>query len=54
MKLLMSVVVYVVMAAVLALGILQAVHGKPWLLIFGVVVYTLMVVMLGCLPKKVH
>jgi hypothetical protein len=54
MKFLMSIVVYLIMAAILGLGILQAVHGKPWLLISGVVVYALMLALLGCLPKKAH
>lgn len=49
MKFLWSVIVYLLMAAVLCWGILLMMHGKPWLLIGGVVAYILAVAKLGCL-----
>jgi hypothetical protein len=50
----MAMLAYLLMAAVLGLGILQTVHGKPWLLILGGVTYIVALGVLGCLPKKAH
>jgi hypothetical protein len=49
MKLLLSVTVYLLIGAVLFWGILLAMHGKPWLLIGGLVAYILGVAKIGCL-----
>lgn len=49
MKLVLSVTVYLLIAALLSWGILLAMHGKPWLLIGGLVAYVLAVAKLGCL-----
>jgi hypothetical protein len=49
MKLLLSAVVYLLIAALLAWGILLMMHGKPWLLIGGVVAYIFAVAKIGCL-----
>ena len=52
MKLLLAVMAYLVIGAVLGWGILLTVRGQPWLLIVGVLVYTLAFAKLGCLPKS--
>ena len=49
MKLLLSAIVYLLIAGVLAWGILLMMHGKPWLLIGSVVTYLLAVARIGCL-----
>ena len=49
MKLLLSVATYLLMAALLAWGILLMMHGKPWLLIGGFVAYVLALAKIGCL-----
>jgi hypothetical protein len=49
MKLLLSVMVYLLLAALLAWGILLMMHGKPWLLIGSVVAYVVGVAKIGCL-----
>ena len=54
MKLLMAIVLYSAAAGILAYGMLQTVHGKPGLLIFGVLLYALLLGGIGCLPKKSH
>jgi hypothetical protein len=54
MKFLMSVLVYVVLAAFLAWGILLAVRGQYWLLIAASTTYLLGLGFIGCLPKKSH
>lgn len=54
MKFWLAMVVHALMAVLLSLGLLKTVHGDPWLLVFGVVFYTLMLATLGCLPKKAH
>jgi hypothetical protein len=54
MKFLGAIIAYAVMAWILGWGILQAVHGSYWLLIFGVVGYLALFAKLGCLPPKSH
>ncbi len=54
MNFLMSVVVYLAIAVVLGLGILQTTRGNPWLLIGGALIYLVMLGLIGCLPKKSH
>ena len=54
MKLIWVVVVYLLFALLLGWGILLTVHGKPWLLIVGTLIYTILLGKLGCLPKKSH
>jgi hypothetical protein len=49
MKFFLSIVVYLLIGAVLAWGILLAMHGNPWLLIGGLVAYILGVARIGCL-----
>ena len=49
MKFLMSIVVYLLIGTVLALGILLMMHGKPWLLIGSFVAYVLALAKIGCL-----
>ncbi len=48
MKLLLSTVVYLVIAAVLGAGIILMMHGKPALLIASVIVYLLVFAKVGC------
>ena len=49
MKLLYAIGVWVGMGAVLAVGILMAVKGSPWLLICGVLGFVIAVGKIGCL-----
>jgi len=49
MKLLLSSVVYLLMAALLGWGILLMMHGKPWLLVGGAAAYILAVARIGCM-----
>ncbi|HEX5218312.1 MAG TPA: hypothetical protein VFZ59_01995 [Verrucomicrobiae bacterium] len=49
MKFLLSIIVYLLLAALLAWGILLMMHGKPWLLIGSVVAYIVAVARIGCL-----
>jgi hypothetical protein len=49
MKLLLSAIVYLLIGALLAWGILLLVHGKPWLLIGVLVAYILALAKIGCL-----
>lgn len=48
MKFGLAILTYALMGLVLAIGILQLIHGKPWLLIVGVVAYFLAFARLGC------
>jgi hypothetical protein len=48
MKFFLACLVYVLIAAVLAWGMLLAIAGKPWLLIAGVVAYLLALGKIGC------
>jgi hypothetical protein len=54
MKLVLSVIVYLLMGAVLGWGILLMVRGNPWLLLVGLLAYALAFAKLGCLPKQSH
>jgi F0F1-type ATP synthase assembly protein I len=52
MKLLLSVLAYLLISAILGWGILQAVKGNPWLLIVGFLAYAVAFAKIGCLPKS--
>ncbi len=54
MKFLMAIVTYLVIGAVLGLGILLTVKGNPWLLIASSLAYVAAFAKLGCLPHKSH
>jgi hypothetical protein len=54
MKFFWTVTAYLAISAFLGWGILQAVHGHPWLLIVGSLAYVAAVAKLGCLPGKSH
>jgi hypothetical protein len=54
MKLLLAALAYLLIALMLAWGILLAVKGEPWLLIVGFLAYALAFAKLGCLPGKSH
>jgi F0F1-type ATP synthase assembly protein I len=54
MKFLMAIVAYLVIGLVLGWGILLTVKGQPWLLIVGLLAYTVAFAKLGCLPKQSH
>lgn len=54
MKFVSAVIIYLLMAFVLAWGILDFSHGRHWLLIAGVLGYVLMLAKIGCLPPKSH
>jgi hypothetical protein len=49
MKLTLSFVVYILIALVLGLGILMAVHGSYWLLIASFIFYVLAFARIGCM-----
>ncbi|HYV27276.1 MAG TPA: hypothetical protein VFA77_07065 [Candidatus Eisenbacteria bacterium] len=49
MKLFYAIAVWLGVGAVLALGILLAVKGHPWLLILGVIGFVAAVGKIGCL-----
>jgi len=48
MKFALAILVYVVIALILGAGILQVVHGKPWLLIIGAVGFIVAFGKIGC------
>ena len=48
MKFALSILVYLVIALILGLGILQVVHGKPWQLIVGGTGFLLAFARIGC------
>lgn len=54
MKFLLAILVWLVMGAFIAAGIIMAVKGTVWLLIVSVLAFILMVAMIGCLPPKEH
>lgn len=54
MKFLLAIFAYIVISLILGWGILQAVHGKPALLIVAFLAYALAFAKLGCLPGKSH
>ena len=54
MKLLMTIVAYLVIGGVLGWGILLAVKGQPWVLIVGFLTYAVAFAKIGCLPKQSH
>ncbi len=54
MKFLMSVFVYLVLAAILGVGILQLIQGKPWLLVVGTLGYLGLLWRLGCVQDTSH
>ena len=54
MKFLLGIVVYLIIALVLGFGMMQMVHGKPWLLLIGLLAYVVSFGAIGCLPKKSH
>ena len=49
MKFWLSIVVYLLIAAVLGSGILLLMAGKPWLLIAGLAVYVIAFARIGCM-----
>jgi hypothetical protein len=49
MKLFYAFAVWLIMAAILGAGLLLAVHGTPWLLLFGVAGFIFLVGRIGCL-----
>lgn len=49
MKFFMSIVVYLLLAAVLGWGILLMVHGSPWLLIVASLAYVVAFAKIGCM-----
>lgn len=48
MKFALAILVYVVIALILGAGILQVVHGQPWLLIAGAVGFVVAFARIGC------
>jgi hypothetical protein len=49
MKLIFSFLIWIVMAAIMAKGVVSAVHGSYWLLIVAVLGFVAMVGKIGCL-----
>lgn len=54
MKFVAAIVTYLVMGAILGVGILKAAHGQYGLLAIGALGYLLLFARLGCLPPKTH
>lgn len=54
MKFFLAILAYLLIGFVLVWGILLSVHGNPWLLIVGFLVYAVAFAKLGCLPGKSH
>jgi len=54
MKFLLGILAYLVIALILGMGMMQMVHGKPWLLLIGLLAYVVAFGAIGCLPKKSH
>ena len=52
MKFVLAIFSYAISAAILGYGILMTVHGKPAVLIVGLLVYVLALAVYGCLPTK--
>jgi len=49
MKLVLSFFVWIAMAAFLARGLFNAVHGSFWMLLCGLAVFIVLVAKIGCL-----
>lgn len=54
MKLLLTILAYLLISLILGWGILLAVKGNPWLLIVSFLAYAVAFAKLGCLPGKSH
>jgi len=54
MKFVFGILVYLIIALILGLGMMQMVNGKPWLLLIGLLAYVVSFGAIGCLPKKSH
>jgi hypothetical protein len=54
MKFVFGILIYVIIGLILGLGMMQMVHGKPWLLLVGLLAYVVAFGAIGCLPKKSH
>jgi hypothetical protein len=54
MKFALAILVYVIIALILAAGILEVMKGRPWLLVAGAVAFIVAFGRIGCLPKKPH
>jgi hypothetical protein len=54
MKFLLAMLVWIIMGAFIAAGIIMAVKGTVWLLIISVLGFILLVAKFGCLPQKEH
>jgi hypothetical protein len=54
MKLALAALIYLIIASILAAGILLTMAGKPWFLIIGAVAFIVAFGRIGCMPKKPH
>jgi hypothetical protein len=54
MKFVFAIVAYLLIGVVLGWGILLMVKGSPWLLVTGLLAYTVAFARIGCLPKGTH
>jgi hypothetical protein len=52
MKFFMAIIAYVIIGAILGLGMVQLMKGSPWLLIISFLAYVVAFGAIGCLPKK--
>jgi hypothetical protein len=52
MKFLYAILVWLGMGALIAAGILKAVHGSPWLFILCVLGFVVAVGRIACVPKS--
>jgi hypothetical protein len=53
-KLIWTIVAYLVIGSALGWGILSLMKGDPWVLLAGFLVYAITFARAGCLPKKVE
>ena len=54
MKLALAVLIYLIIALILAAGILLTMAGKPWFLIIATICFIFAFGKIGCMPKKPH
>jgi membrane protein YdbS with pleckstrin-like domain len=54
MKFAFAILIYLIIAVILGVGILEVMAGKPWFLAAGAVAFIGAFGRIGCMPKKPH
>jgi hypothetical protein len=49
-----ALIVWLVMAATIATGVVLAVRGQPWLMFLSVGIFLVLMVKFGCLSQESH